>query len=132
MESRNANYYTDLAKTVGAPSDGTQAMLQEFAEDERKHQKMLQAMWRKRYGDEPVPPVGSLDDFEIPELIEFDVDPKGIGHIEVLEAARQAEMTACFFYERAAENVGEGAVRALLLKLAALEHAHLEELGGEV
>jgi len=126
MEARNARYYETLAEAVQEPD--AQAKLRECSKEEREHYSTLEEMWLDRFPDEPLPPDEPLDATEIPELIEFDVGPEGVGKEEVMQAAQQAEMTASFFYEKAAEQVEDEAVRALLTELAAKERAHLEQL----
>ena len=100
--------------------------LQFLVKEEKKHQKMLQELFRKMFpGKEPSKNEKSL----LPRLSLALKEETPV--IDLLELAVEAEKTAEEFYDELSEEIEERGLSEILQYLASMEHSHYFLLKGE-
>ena len=94
--------------------------------EEKKHQKMVEALYRKLFSDkEPHASEKSL----LPRLTISLKEDSSV--LDLLELAMEAEMMSEEFYDSLSEEVEERGAQEILQYLSSMEHGHYALLKGE-
>lgn len=121
-EEEDSRIYQAFAEHLHAEFPATAQLFEEMAGEERGHRNMLYALYQQRFG-EYLPPIRREDvrDFLRRRPIWWTLN-LGIDHIR--REAQAMEEQAATFYERAAGQTSDLAVRQLFTELAETERQH--------
>jgi rubrerythrin len=118
-EQAAVKFYTTLAAQT--PSAEMRAVLEEFAEEERKHEARL-----KQMKDQGIRPVSSpnVPDLKIADfLVEIKPGPE-LSYRELLMLAMQKELAAVRMYTALVEQVADAGLQQVFRQLAQEETKH--------
>ncbi len=132
VEKSNAERFESLAEFYIDYDKEIFDFFSEMKEEELKHLRIVETSWKEKFGNEQMP---NIDETEIREVIEA-VDVEHGEHMlfddikleDAFRMANNSEVSARKFYQQAADSVGEGNLRKVLLELIEFENSHIEKL----
>ncbi len=132
VERNNAQRIQKLADLHIGRDVAVQRVLLEMRDEELEHERMLEEVWRGRFGDEAKPPIKEIEVREVIEVVdveagmEFPLDETDVS--DALDLVHRAELAAEAFYRGAAAATDDDELRALFSELADLEAAHINHV----
>jgi len=131
VEKRNAERMTTFAQMFMQYDPRVGEVFEELAAEEVQHQRLLEARYRERYGDQMLP-VAEEDVLEVVEAIDLEHGETYVFDDHTVRAALEvclrAEQNAQLFYQEMIPRAPDEALRAVYVELANFEDDHIAAL----
>ena len=121
VEVAAARFYRTLADGTQDPAART--FLEEIAQEEDRHAASIERTWTELAGGRL--PLGTDDTIEMVETAPEWRSAEGIGYVQALQIAREAEMHAWLYYDALAD-VSTGVIGDFFKTLARSEEQHVK------
>jgi len=127
-ETLGRQFYLNLSEKINNPE--VRRKIQSLAEDEKRHQEIMENLYRKMIGKEP----SELPSKGVPDIIRaiaaLKIDDK-TQVLDVLDMAIEAEAIATKFYMRGVSIAADEKIRKVFEELQREEEAHFNYLISE-